>query len=163
MLRYFALLALMLCLAAAACADGIVDKLYVGAGGAWLDGNSSAFPADVEAHGGVSSSLSPHLSVIGGLDYGFTHSYFRYQGGARVTATDVENQDFNSFLGLVYRGASKPEITPNEWAPDAGFGWRAFKKEWPRVLLTGEASYGLTSKSVIASLRAVYAFPIKGF
>ena len=144
-------------LAHTASADAVYSA-YVGGGGAWLDGPASAFPADVEASGRLAASLSPHISAVGGLDYGFTHSYARYHGGARVTTMDVMNPDFNTFLGIEYRGGSKPEVGPSEWAPEAGFGWRAFKSNWPRLLLTGDAGYGLTSKRVLVSLGIRYAF-----
>ena len=135
--------------------------VYGGANGAWLNGPGAAFPADFEAGGSVSASLSPHISLVGSSFYGFSHSYTRWDGGARVTATDVDNPNFNVYLGIRYRGGSKADVQPNEWAPDAGFGWRPDPKRWPNITVGADAGYGLDSDRVLSYLAIRYQLPLK--
>lgn len=156
---------IMLALFLGLCAEAALSAeppLHVAAGvnGAWLDGPGSAFPADFEAGGSGWSSLSPHLSAVGSAWYGFAHTYARYDGGLRVTASDVLNPDFNTFLGVGYRGGSKKSVGPNEWAANAGFGWRFAPDTYPDLTVAGVASYGLTSSRVLVSIGLRYAIPI---
>ena len=129
--------------------------LALAGNGTWLNGPDSAFPRDVEAGGTVATSLSPHISLVGSSFYGFKENYVRYQGGARITATDVNDPNFNVFLGLQYRGGSQSAVGPSEGAPDAGFGWKP-NKSWPKVVLGADAGYGLQSNRVIASVALRY-------
>jgi len=164
MMKRFGLVALLtILLSAPACAAtfGQVVRVAVGANGAWLDGAGAAFPVEFEAGGTAATSLSPHISAVGGLHYGFAHSYFRWNGGFRVTATDVDNPDFNVFLGIQYRDASKSAVGPGEWAPEAGFGWRPAPALWPNVVVGGNAGYGLQSNRVVSYLALRYLLPIK--
>lgn len=125
-------------------------RAAVGANGVWLDGPGAAIPQDVEAAANASVSLSPHLSVVGNGAYGFSHSYVRGDIGARVTATDVDNPNFNAFLGMEYRTGSKDAVRPAEWAPNAGFGWKPAPASHPRVVVGAKAGYGLQSQRVLA-------------
>ena len=123
-----------------------------GANGAWLDGPGAAFPADFEMGGTAWKSASPHLSAVGGLWYGFSHSYLRYNAGARVTSSDVSNPDFNTFLGVGYRGGSTTAVGPNEWEANAGFGLRVMPDRYPGLTVGGVVGHGLTSSRLMASL-----------
>jgi len=134
-----------------------VFKANAAVNSVWLDGPGTEFPADVEAGATASASLSPHISLVGLGVYGFSNSYLRWNGGVRVAATDVENPNFNVFLGLGYRGGSTSAVQPNEWAPDAGVGWKPSPKSWPRLTLGADAGYGLESKRVLAYLALRYS------
>jgi hypothetical protein len=151
----------LLCLSAATVfAQGKpVTNLYAGANGIWFS-NGTAEKADVEAAGNASMSLSPHLSAVGSVDYGFAHSYIRSSAGARVTASDVQNPDFSIGLGIQYHFSSVEWMRPNEWAPDASFGWRPWPGQYPRISLTGLAWYGLESQKAACNLGVRYKFSI---
>jgi len=138
-------------------------KLYAGVNGAWLDGPGAAFPADIEAAGTASASLSPHLTLTGGLAYGFSHSYLRGDGGVRVTATDADNPDFDVFLGIEYRGGSIAAVQPSEWAPYAGIGWRPNPARWPNLTLGAKSSLGLSSDRTLTYVAARYSLPVNLF
>ena len=129
--------------------------------GAWLDGPGAAFPADLEAGGTASASLSPHITAVASTMYGFSNSYVRWDGGFRVTATDAENPNFNVYLGIRYRGGSKADVRPNEWAPDAGFGWRPNPQKWPNIIVGADAGYGLESSRVLSYIALRYLIPLK--
>jgi len=133
-------------------------KAYVGANGVWLDGPATDFTKDVEGAASLSASLSPHISAVAHGFYGFTQKYVRYDAGARVTATDVDNKDFNIYLGILYRGGSTDAVRPNEWAPDAGVGWRPNPKGWPHIIVGADAGYGLDSKKVVTTAALRYQF-----
>lgn len=147
-------------LAGAGDLSGIVH-VYTGANAAWLNGPDVADPGDVEAGGSASASLSPHITLVAGSFYGFTHQYVRWDGGVRITATDVNNPNFDVYLGARYRGGSKAEVQPNEWAPDAGFGWRPSPARFHNITLGADAGYGLQSKGVLSYLWARYQLPLK--
>ena len=154
MTRFLAAVLLLL-LAVPAHADGF-GRIAVGGNAVWLYGPDAEWPADVEASANLSASLSPHISVVGSAAYGFSHSYFRGDGGLRVTATDVENPNFNVYLGLRYRGGTIDAVQPNEWAPDAGFGWKPNPKEWPNIVVGADAGYGLDSQRVLTYVAVRY-------
>lgn len=158
---FAAIVAVCTLLAMPARSQGLVSHVYAGANGAWLDGPGSAFPADFEAGGSASASLSPHLSAVGETYYGFSHSYVRWSGGVRATVSDVDNPDFNTFLGISYRGGSTSAVQPGEWAPDAGFGWRVAPSTWPNLLAVGRAGYGLTSNRVLLTLGLRWEVPLR--
>ena len=88
--------------------------------------------------------------------YGFSNSYVRGDGGFRLTATDVDNPDFNVYLGMRYRTGSKDAVRPAEWAPDAGFGWKPNPKQWPNIVLGADAGYGLQSNRVLTYVAVRY-------
>lgn len=148
-------------LAPAAASTEPAFHVAAGANGAWLDGPGAAWPADLEGGCKAWSSLSPHISAVGGLWYGFSHSYIRYDGGLRLTTSDVLNPNFNTFLGILARGGSTSAVGPTELAPDAGFGVKPIPEAWPNVTLTGDASYGLTSKRALVTLGVRYTIPLK--
>jgi len=145
----------------AAPADAL--RLYAGANGVWLDGPGSGFPADLEASGTASVSLSPHLTATGGLYYGFSHSYLRGDGGVRVTATDSSNPNFDVFLGIDYRGGSVAAVQPSEWAPYAGIGWRPNPARWPSLTIGAKSSLGLTSNRTLSTVAVRYMLPVNLF
>lgn len=160
-MKGFTLAALVLALAAStAQAASLADiaQVSVGANGVWLYGQGSAFPADAEASVNASLSGSPHLSGVGSVAYGFSHSYLRGDAGFRVTATDVENPNFNVYLGMRYRWGSKAAVRPNEWAPDAGFGWKPNPEAWPNIVVGADAGYGLQSERVLSYVAIRYLF-----
>lgn len=160
MLAALVLTALALDAIPAHCADAQPVKVAAGVNGAWLDGPGAAFPADLEVGGTAYSSLSPHLTVFADTYYGFSHSYFRYDGGVKVTATDVDNPNFNVYLSAKYRGGSISALRPQEWAFGTGFGWKPNPAAWPRVVLGGDASYGAESNRVIGYLAVRYLIPL---
>jgi len=135
-----------------------VVKVAVGANGVWLDGPATDFTKDVEGAGDVSASLSPHISLVAHGFYGFTQKYVRYDGGARVTATDVDDPNFNLYLGILYRSGSTDAVRPSEWASDAGVGWRPNPKGWPHIIVGADAGYGLDSKKVVSYAALRYRF-----
>lgn len=133
-----------------------------GVNGAWLTGTDAAWPADFEAHGIIWTSLTPHIDLYGSLQYGFSNSYLRGIGGAKVTATDVNDPNFSLYLLAGYRGGSVDALQPSEWATGAGFGWRPSPENWPRFLIAGEASLGMESNLVIVHAGPrVYFGPLK--
>lgn len=138
-------------------------RLYAGANAVWLDGPGAAFPADFEASGNASASLSPHLTLTGALAYGFSNSYLRWDGGVRVTATDAANPDFDLSLGIEYRGGSISAVQPSEWAPYAAVGWRPDPVRWPAVTLGAKSSLGLTSDRTVSYLAVRYMLPVELF
>lgn len=131
-----------------------------GVGGAWFEGPGTDFPVDFEVGGTAWSSLSPHLSAVGGAWWGVSHSYGRYEAGLRCTASDVLNPNFNTFLGVGYRGGSTSALRPNEWAANAGFGWRLSPDRYPNLTVAGIAGYGLISSRALATLGLRYALPL---
>jgi hypothetical protein len=136
-------------------ADGPVVGVNAGLNATSFDG-AQALPSDFEAGGTASMSLSPHLSVVGSGWYGLGRDYVRGTGGARVTSSDVSNTNFNTFFGLEYQGSTKESVRPREWVPVAGFGLRPWPQKWPRIIVTGEGGYGLTSKQAHAYLGLRY-------
>lgn len=137
-----------------------VVKVAVGVNGVWFDGANAAFPSDIEAGAAGRASLSPHISVVGGAFYGFDHSYFRGSVGPRVTISDVENRDFSMGLGIQYEWASEASVRPNEWAPAAAVGFRPWPLQAPKIIVGGDASYGLTSNKVRATIAVRYALDL---
>jgi len=157
---FIAVLVLMLlgCTAQAAPKTGLLT-VAAGVNGAWLsEASVNTFPA-VELGGTASSSLSPHISLVGSGFYGLADQYVRYTAGGRVTATDTTNPNFNVFLGVVYRGGDRPAVQPNEWAPEAGFGWKP-NPTWPLVV-GADAGYGLDSHNVLSYVALRYVLPLK--
>ena len=142
-------------------ATGLVDHVYLGVNGAWLDGPGTAWPADVEAGGSASASLSPHISLTADTFYGFSHSYLRWDGGACATVSDVDNPNLSMALGISYRGGSTHAVGPNEWAPYVSVGWKPNPAKWPNFSLGGRGSLGLTSNRTLVTLGGRYALPLK--
>ena len=160
-MKRIALAVAAMALAATANAGGLVDHLYLGANGLWQDGVTVSVPSALEAGASASSSISPHLSAVGETFVGLSETYVRWSASARATVTDVANPNFNAFLGIGYRGASVSGLGGNEWAPDAGFGWRIFPDKLPRLLVGGKAGWGMTSSQVLLTLGARWEIPLK--
>ena len=163
MKRFLLIAALFAVCALPAHATNLSDifKLYAGANAVWLDGPGAEFPSDTELGGSTSASLSPHISAVGSAFYGFSNNYTRWDGGARVTATDVDNPNFNVYLGIRYRGGTTSAMLPEEWAPDAGVGWKPSPARWPNLILGADAGYGLQSSRTVAYLAVRYLIPLK--
>jgi hypothetical protein len=91
-------------------------SVALAANGTWLDGPETPFPKTVELGATAATSLSPHISLVGSGLTSPGEAYVRYAAGARVTATDVNDPNFDVFLGLQYRGGSTAEVGPSEWS-----------------------------------------------
>jgi hypothetical protein len=142
---------LLLALPVLAHADGPVVGINLGANAVSFDAaNGSALPSDFEAGGTMSLSLTPHMSAVGSAWYGLGREYIRGTAGARVTSTDVNNPDFNAYLGFGYQGSSDQTLRPQEWTPNAGLGWKPYPKKWPRIIVGGEGGWGLESHQAYA-------------
>lgn len=153
MKRIFAMtLAALALVAATASADGLKYHLYAGAQGAWLDNTPASMPADFEASGSGAIEMTPHLTAVADVDYGFSHSYLRGAGGLRATISDVNDPNLSAYVGIRYRGGSISQLGPNEWAPDVGVGYRPAPKTWPHFLIGADAGYGLTSKAPLLTV-----------
>ena len=138
-------------------------RLYVGANAVWLDGPGAAWPVDGEVSGNLAASLSPHITLVGGLYYGFANSYVRWDGGPRVTVTDVDNPNFDMFLGLDYRGGSIDAVQPSEWAPYAGVGLRPWPQTHPNWTFGAKSGLGLTSNRTLSTIAIRYMLPVSLF
>lgn len=135
-----------------------VVSFAVGANAAWLHGPDAGWAVEPEVGGGAHASLSPHISLVGGAYYGLTESYLRWAGGVRVTATDVDNRNFNVFIGLRRRGGSEASVRPDEWEADAGFGWRPSPEAFPRIVLGVDSGVGLKSNRSLTVAAIRYTF-----
>jgi hypothetical protein len=124
-----------------------VVRVFAGANGVWYGGDL-ALPEDFEFGTNAAASLSPHISAVGGIYYGLEHSYLRGSIGARVTATDVQDQDFSIGVGVQYHASTEPVIRPEEWAGDVSVGWRPYPQNMPRVILVGQGWYGFESEQL---------------
>jgi len=138
-----------------ALADEIVYQAAVGASAIWFDNNAK--PSDVEASVNGSASLSPHISAVGNVAFGFDHSYVTGAAGLRFTVTDAMDKDFSIGLGFQRHMSSEPSLRPEEWAPDVSIGWIPWPKS-PRVSLVGIGCYGLASNLATATLGVRYRF-----
>jgi hypothetical protein len=117
--------------------------LAAGVNAVWMDAVSDP---GIEASGNAAMSLSPHLSLVGGLSTGLgSDSYLRSTVGVRVTATDVDNPDFSIGLGIQYRNTSDPDRGPSEWCPDVSVGLKPLSARLPSITLVGQGWYGLNS------------------
>lgn len=132
-----------------------IGTIYAGVNGVWTEGPDVAFPADVQAGGTVRLSLNGPIQVVGSTMYGFDHSYFEYTGGARFTVTDVDNRNLSVGLGAQYHGYSQAELRPDEWMTEVSLGWRPLPLQHPKLIIGGQAAYGLTSErvQVLAAIR----------
>lgn len=145
---------LVMACAAPASADPAM-RAFAGINGIWFN-DPSSFPDDFEAGGNVSASLSPHISLVGATYYGFEHSYLRGSIGARVTATDVNDPNFSVGVGVQFQASSEVAIRPQEWQTDVSVGWRPSPVTMPRVIVIGQAAYGLDSEELFLTLGLRY-------
>ena len=133
----------LLYLAVPAHAQEPVLKAYAGANGVWYDSPVlSHLPSDFELGGNIRASLSPHISGVGGAEYGVNHSYIRGQGGVRFTVTDALDPFFSMGFGIQYHFSSEPNIRPEEWMPDVSIGWVPWPKT-PKLVVGVSEAYGL--------------------
>jgi hypothetical protein len=136
-----------------------VVHVYGGVNGVWFQGPTTNFPRDLEAGGTASASLSPHISVVSALFYGFDQAYWRWGVGPRITVTDVDDKNFSVGLGASFRGGSQPSILPREWTAEATFGWVPVAS-LTRLVVIGEGGYGLTTSKGSALLGLRWKFPL---
>jgi hypothetical protein len=125
-----------------------IFKLYAAANGIWYDGDPT-LPPDFEIGATGRASLSPHISGVGSLYYGFDNSYLRGSAGARITATDVNDPNFSIGVGIQYYFSSENDIRPQEWAPDVAIGWKPWPQTMRRLIVGALGTYGLDSKKAL--------------
>lgn len=147
----------LLFLPAVSLADPIV-ALYAGANGVWFDDH--ARPADFELGGNARASLSPHISLVGASYYGFDHEYLRGSAGVRITATDVNDQNFSVGAGMQYHASSDLDVRPTRWAPDVSVGFRPSPNRWPAFVLTAQGAYFMEENQTILTLGGRYSLGV---
>jgi hypothetical protein len=125
----------------------------IGAQGAWYN---NADNGDIEATGRAALSVTPHISVVGGVAYGFSNTYLRQSIGARITATDVNDPTFSVGLGISRHFRSEPGGL-QEWAGEAAIGWKPM--EGSKLIVTALAAYGMDSRTPFVTAGVV--LPIK--
>jgi hypothetical protein len=137
-------------------ADAKVFGVNAGANAvSFAKGSTPAFPSDFELGGTGSASLSPHISAVGGLWYGVTHTYLRSTVGARLTVTDATNEYLSAAVGLEYQSSSEFASRPQEWVAVASVGYVPFPK-LEKVILVAQAGYGLNSNTAMLVLGVRY-------
>ena len=125
----------------------------VGGGGVWVDeGGGPAF-RDVEAGLSGAVSLTPHVSIVGSVNYGVDRSYVRGSGGARITATDANDPTFSVGVGISRHYVSEPGSGLDEAAAEAAIGWKPLANS--RVILAGLAAYGIDTGRRSFSVKAI--------
>lgn len=129
----------------------------IGAQGAWYN---SADNGDLEATGRAALSVTPHISVVGGLAYGFSGTYLRENIGARITATDVNDQTFSVGLGVSRHFASEHGHSLEEWAGEAAVGWKPMVNS--NLIVTALAAYGIDSRTPFVTAGVVLPVKIIG-
>lgn len=135
-------------------------SIGVGGQGVWVDeGGSPAF-RDIEAVGRAAISLTPHVSVVGGVSYGVDRAYVRGSGGVRLTATDENNPDFSVGVGVSRHYVSEPGSGLDEAAAEGSIGWKPLTNS--RVIVTALACVGLDTGRRIFSAGLVVPFGLAG-
>lgn len=114
-------------------------------------------PSDFELGGTGALSVSPHISAVAGAWYGVGRTYLRGSIGARITATDVQNENFSIGLGAQYNGSSDPDLRPEGWDGDATIGWRPYPDRMPNVALVAQGAYLFTTQEAQMTLGIRYA------
>jgi hypothetical protein len=133
----------------------------VGAQGRWLDGITTTANADLELAGNAAISLTPHVSITGGVAYGLGDQYGRAQADARICATDVDDPAFNAWIGVGRYFSKRSTDGLDEWAGKSGIGWHPIKLPdgKPRPWLLGlTAAVGLETNRPSLTLFGGYAF-----
>jgi hypothetical protein len=125
----------------------------VGAQGAWLD---TADNGDFEATGRAALSVTPHISAVGGVAYGFSGTYLRESIGVRVTATDVNDQTFSVGVGISRHFRSEPGGL-QEWAGETAIGWKPLANS--SFVVTALAAYGIDTHTPFVTAGVI--FPVK--
>lgn len=160
----FLVFLILLCIATNAHAASLWNQASVAAGlqERWL--TNSALPKDdtsqLEAIGNAALTLTPHVSVTGGLAYGFSDAYVRGQVDARITATDVNDPGFNVWMGAGRYFSKHQSDGLDEWAAKAGVGWKPVLR-YPFIVGLS-AAYGLDSGRRQVTVSAVYPFKLGG-
>lgn len=132
------------------------SSVGIGAQGAWFDGADERSMSDIEATARGALSITPHVSVVGGLQYGFSESYVRSSVGVRLTATDVKDRSFSVGLGVARHFRSE-EGPMDEWCGEAAIGWKPVAAS--DFILTSSASYGLDTSRRLFTVGVAY--PLK--
>lgn len=134
-------------------------SLSVGLSERWLT-NNAPIPdgRELEGIGNAALSLTPHVSVTGGLALGLQESYVRGYVDARITASDATDPNFNIWLGAGRYFSRHPADGLDEWAGKAGLGWRPMPDK--PIVFGLTSGYGLDSGRRTISVSAVYAFKI---
>ena len=128
----------------------------IGGGGVWVDEGAGPAFRDVEAGLAAAVSLTPHVSVIGSVNYGVDRSYVRGSGGVRLTATDVEDQTFSVGVGISRHYVSDPGSGMDEAAAEGAIGWKPLANS--RIYLTGLAAFGIDTGRRAFSAKVVVPF-----
>jgi hypothetical protein len=149
---------LLLAIASTACAGGFANTTTLAAGANLVQFDDPAISPGYEGCVNGAISLSPHLSGVGSVNYGFRNHYWRSTAGVRVTATDVDNMDFSVGLGIQYHSCNWLGLEPNEWCPDVAVGFRPLPNDLPGLTLTGLGWYGLDTKKAAADVGIRWAF-----
>lgn len=158
MKRFMLLFVLLLLPALALAADKPAIYLSAGANAVWFDENSK--PSDFELGTTAALSGSANLAAVGSVFFGLDNSYARATAGFRITASDANDKNFSVGLGMVYQFSSE-SVRPQEWTPDVTIGWAPVPELLPKLIIGGEAGYGLTSKTAFVMASARY--PIGSF
>lgn len=154
-MKRFALISLLICLAVPSHADiWNAASLGIGAGGGWLVQSGENTEANFEATGKGALSLTPHVSFVGSIAWGFQDSYLRGSVGARITATDVKDETFSVGIGVSKHLASEPGHSLDEWAGEAAIGWKPFARS--EFIVTALAARGFDSGDAFVTAGVVY-------
>lgn len=98
-------------------------SLSVGGAGRWLHQDGAQKASDFEGIANVALSLTPHVSITGGVAHGLNRSYTREYVDARITATDPNRPDFNIWIGAGRYFSAHEGDGLDEYAGKAGIGW----------------------------------------
>jgi hypothetical protein len=148
---------MVLAIPALAASPWEATSLAVGGQAVWFERGAATFNRDLEGVLNGSMSLTPHLSLVGQGAWGFENHYGRGTLGARITATDVNDQDFSIGIGLGHQWLTEIEAGQDEWVADASVGWKPLKT-W-NFILGAQATYGIESQS--ARTAAGFRIPFK--
>jgi hypothetical protein len=139
---------------AAGSPPGDAFSIGVGLQGRWLDQGDTETNSDLEAAGNGAFSLTPHVSVTGGVAFGFQGSYFREQADVRITATDVNDPNFNIWLGAGRYWSKDLNDGLDEWAGKAGIGYRL--PTTAPLIVGATAAYGFDTERRQVTLALIY-------
>jgi len=130
----------------------------VGGQGRWLSRGGLPNDSQVEAVGNVAFSLTPHVSLTGGVAYGFQDAYARSQVDARITASNPDDENFNVWVGAGRYFTRYESDGLDEWAGKGGIGWRLFDAK--PFILGATSAYGFDTGRQCFSASLVYVFKI---
>jgi len=130
-------------------------KFAAGAQEKWLTSSESR---DFEATIDAAVPITGHLSVTGGLAYGFAGAYVRGLVDARLTSTDSWDQDFKIWVGAGKFFSDDISDGLNEWAGKAGVEYKLLPR-FP-VVFGLSAAYGLDTDRRQVTLFGSYPFKL---